>query len=167
MTLLPTCRWRELGGAIKTPLNKVLAQASVDGRIQLECHYEDRCCPSPSSRKHQAHLQTQLGLAYTAVLPHRPKQNSTVSSWQNRTELSFLGISMSLKLEAHLFGELQRHVGSKLEILTDPTDARFQEHSKRWSDIDRQTPAAIVLPRSEEHIQSTVFYRSSGSLLGY
>ncbi|KAI7780164.1 hypothetical protein LA080_016353 [Diaporthe eres] len=71
---------------------------------------------------------------------------------------------MSLKLEAHFFGELQRHVGSELEILTDPTDARFQEHSKRWSDIDRQTPAAIVLPRSEEHIQSTVRWAIQNSV---
>lgn len=71
---------------------------------------------------------------------------------------------MSLKLETRLFGELQRHVGSDLEILTDPTDARFQEHSKRWSDIDRQIPAAIVLPRSEEQIQGTVCYRYPGVL---
>lgn len=65
---------------------------------------------------------------------------------------------MSPKLEAQSFGELQRHVGSDLEILTDSTDASFQEYSKRWSDIDRQIPAAIVLPRSEEQIQSTVCY---------
>lgn len=63
---------------------------------------------------------------------------------------------MSPKLEAHLVGELQRHVGSDLEILTDSTGARFQEYSKRWPDIGRQIPAAIVLPRSEEQVQSTV-----------
>lgn len=76
---------------------------------------------------------------------------------------------MSPKLDAQFFGELQSHVGSDLEILSDPTDARFQEHSKRWSDIDRQIPAAIVLPQSEEQIQSTVFPRAYGvpSLLGY
>lgn len=63
---------------------------------------------------------------------------------------------MSAKLEAHLFGELQRHVGPDVEILTDQTDARFQEYCKRWSDIDRKIPAAIVLPRSEGQIQSMV-----------
>lgn len=59
---------------------------------------------------------------------------------------------MSPKLENRLFGELQGHVGSGLTILTDPADPGFQEHSKRWSDIDRQVPAAIVLPQSEEQI---------------
>lgn len=71
---------------------------------------------------------------------------------------------MSAKLEAHLFGELQRYVGPDVEILTDQTDARFQECCKRWSDIDRKIPAAIVLPRSEEQIQSTVCCGSYGLL---
>lgn len=65
---------------------------------------------------------------------------------------------MSPMLDGHLFDELQGRVGSDLEILTDSTDVRFQEYSKRWSDIDRQIPAAIVLPRSEDQIQSTVCY---------
>lgn len=55
-----------------------------------------------------------------------------------------------------LFDELRRYTGSDLEILTDSEDSRFQELSKRWSDIDRQIPAAIVLPESEEQIQKTV-----------
>lgn len=63
---------------------------------------------------------------------------------------------MSVKLESHVFGELQRHVGSDLEILTEPNDPRFQEFAKRWSDIDRQTPAAIVLPESKGQIHKTV-----------
>lgn len=71
---------------------------------------------------------------------------------------------MSPKLDAHVFGELQRHVGPDLEVLTDPRNTRFQEYSKRWSDIDRKIPAAIVLPRSEEQIQSTVSHRPSGVL---
>lgn len=66
---------------------------------------------------------------------------------------------MSPKLEARVFEELQRQAGSDLEILTDQSDACFQEYSKRWSDIDRQIPAAIVLPRSEEEIQSTVRHK--------
>jgi hypothetical protein len=44
----------------------------------------------------------------------------------------------------------------ELEILTDKNDYKFQEHTKRWSDIDRKIPAAIVLPASEEQIQQTV-----------
>lgn len=69
---------------------------------------------------------------------------------------------MSPKLAARVFDELQRQAGSDLEILTDQSDARFQEYSKRWSDIDRQIPAAIVLPRSEEEIQSTVRHKLPG-----
>ena len=38
------------------------------------------------------------------------------------------------------------------EILNDPANADFQEFSKRWTDIDRKIPAAIVLPREEEDI---------------
>ncbi|KAJ7881707.1 hypothetical protein B0H14DRAFT_3759240 [Mycena olivaceomarginata] len=44
----------------------------------------------------------------------------------------------------------------ELEILTDKNDYKFQEHTKRWSDIDRKIPAAIVLPASEEQIQQTI-----------
>ena len=74
------------------------------------------------------------------------------------TEFSHLVINMSPKPGAHSFSELQRHVGPEVEILTNPADPRFQEHSKRWSDIDRKVPAAIVLPKSEEQIQNTVCY---------
>lgn len=63
---------------------------------------------------------------------------------------------MSPKITLDLFDELQCQAGPGLEILTDQADPRFQEFAKRWSDIDRQIPAAIVLPESEEHIQKTV-----------
>ncbi|RYP32062.1 hypothetical protein DL767_005416 [Monosporascus sp. MG133] len=52
--------------------------------------------------------------------------------------------------------ELQAHVGPGLEILTQKEDSRFQEFGKRWTDIGREIPAAIVLPVSEEQIQQTV-----------
>lgn len=71
---------------------------------------------------------------------------------------------MSPKLDASFFSGLQSRAGSDVEILTDPADSRFQEHSKRWSDIDRQTPAAIVLPRSEEQIQTTVRWAVENSV---
>lgn len=71
---------------------------------------------------------------------------------------------MSGKLESRLFGELQRHAGPDLEVLTEPTDPRFQELAKRWSDIDRQIPAAIVLPESEEQIQKTVSDHAFGDM---
>ena len=42
------------------------------------------------------------------------------------------------------------------EILTDATADGFRGCLKRWTDIDLKTPAAIVLPTSEEDIQKTV-----------
>lgn len=60
--------------------------------------------------------------------------------------------------------ELKSIVTSGCEILTDQTDASFQEHSKRWSDIGRQTPAAIVLPRKAEDIQKVVQWAVNASI---
>lgn len=77
---------------------------------------------------------------------------------------------MSRKLALDIFDELQRQAGPGLEILNDQADSRFQDFAKRWSDIDRQIPAAIVLPESEEHIQQTVnrfnppLYKSEDSM---
>ncbi|KAL1866667.1 hypothetical protein Daus18300_006611 [Diaporthe australafricana] len=58
---------------------------------------------------------------------------------------------MSPTLEAYLFNELQRRVD-------------FHEYSRRWSDIDREVPGAIVLPRSEEQIQGTVRWAAQNSV---
>ncbi|KAI0159887.1 FAD-binding domain-containing protein [Hypoxylon sp. FL1284] len=55
-----------------------------------------------------------------------------------------------------LLGDLQSQVGPSLEVLTQKEDNRFQEFAKRWTDIGREIPAAIVLPESEEQIQETV-----------
>lgn len=63
---------------------------------------------------------------------------------------------MANKLSSHLMDELQAQVGTGLEILKDKNSTRFQEHAKRWTDIDRQTPGTIVLPVSEEQIKQTV-----------
>ena len=51
---------------------------------------------------------------------------------------------------------LKTCVSSTCVILTDPDDTAFVEYMKRWSDINKQTPAAIVLPTSEVEIQQTV-----------
>lgn len=76
-------------------------------------------------------------------------------------------LSMSVALELHLFDELRRYAGPDLEILTDSSDSRFQELSRRWSDIDRRIPAAIVLPESEEQIQQTVSLSTSNENLEF
>ena len=55
-----------------------------------------------------------------------------------------------------LLTELQSQAGPSLEILTNKEDNRFQELSKRWTDIGREIPAAVILPESEEQIIQTV-----------
>lgn len=51
---------------------------------------------------------------------------------------------------------LKQNLSPNVEMLIDPSDAAFQERLQRWSDIGKQTPAAIVLPTSEEEIQKIV-----------
>ncbi|KAK7753952.1 hypothetical protein SLS62_004050 [Diatrype stigma] len=55
-----------------------------------------------------------------------------------------------------LLTNLQAHAGPGLEILTQKEDSRFQDFAKRWTNIGREIPAAIVLPETEEQIQQTV-----------
>ncbi|XDG04463.1 hypothetical protein ABKA04_004078 [Annulohypoxylon sp. FPYF3050] len=71
---------------------------------------------------------------------------------------------MASKLSSILLDELQVQIGPSLEILVDKDSARFQEYAKRWSDIDRQIPGAIVLPVSEEQIQKTVQWAVKASV---
>lgn len=61
---------------------------------------------------------------------------------------------------------LKAAVASSCRILTDSESAEFQEYAKRWSDIDRQVPAAIVLPMTEEDVQKTVIPRSMSAVSG-
>ncbi|PQE28581.1 FAD binding domain containing protein [Rutstroemia sp. NJR-2017a WRK4] len=51
---------------------------------------------------------------------------------------------------------LQDTLGPVVEILTDPLDPTFIEQARRWTDIDREMPAAIVLPRNEGDCQKIV-----------
>lgn len=55
-----------------------------------------------------------------------------------------------------LLADLSSQVGPSLEILTQKEDDRFREFAKRWTDIGREIPGAIILPESEEQIQQTV-----------
>lgn len=59
---------------------------------------------------------------------------------------------------------LKPKVGSDCEILTNPADANFQEYTKRWTDIGREIPATIVLPRTEEDIQKVVEWAVKSSI---
>ena len=51
---------------------------------------------------------------------------------------------------------LQVVVGPDCQILEDSAHPSFQEYAKRWTDVGRRIPAAIVLPRTEDDIQKTV-----------
>lgn len=42
------------------------------------------------------------------------------------------------------------------DVLTDPENSEFQELLKRWTDIARKLPAAIILPSSEDDCVKTV-----------
>ncbi|TVY82051.1 FAD-linked oxidoreductase [Lachnellula suecica] len=60
--------------------------------------------------------------------------------------------------------ELRTALTPSCEILTDPSDANFVEHLKRWTDIDLKTPGAIVLPTSEGDCQKIVKWASKSSI---
>lgn len=51
---------------------------------------------------------------------------------------------------------LKAALASSCQLLTDSESADFRKYAKQWSDIDRQIPAAIVLPTTEEDIQKIV-----------
>ncbi|RAL16638.1 FAD-binding oxidoreductase [Aspergillus homomorphus CBS 101889] len=51
---------------------------------------------------------------------------------------------------------LQATVASDCQILQDPQSSTFQDHLRRWTDIDRQVPTAIILPRTEADCLKTV-----------
>lgn len=49
---------------------------------------------------------------------------------------------------------LRKDIIADTEILTEQDGELFVEHAKRWTDIGRQTPGAILLPTSEIQIQT-------------
>ncbi|KAL9077826.1 MAG: hypothetical protein Q9157_003252 [Trypethelium eluteriae] len=68
---------------------------------------------------------------------------------------------MSITAEIPL---LKATVSSGCNILTDQYDGAFNEYMRRWSDIDKKTPTAIVLPTSEQDIQITVQWAVKSSI---
>lgn len=52
-------------------------------------------------------------------------------------------------------------LSSASEILVDPFSPDFQEHLKRWTDINREEPAAIILPSSESECLKVVSVKTS------
>jgi FAD/FMN-containing dehydrogenase len=63
---------------------------------------------------------------------------------------------MTVKLAPQVLQELYTRLGGEAEILVDKTSPLFREYAKRWTDIDRQIPSAIVLPDSVSQIQKTI-----------
>ncbi|CAI6338931.1 unnamed protein product [Periconia digitata] len=58
----------------------------------------------------------------------------------------------------------RKELGSEIEILADQHNGAFIEYAKRWTDIGRKTPAAIVVPSSEIQIQKTVKWAVENSV---
>ena len=52
--------------------------------------------------------------------------------------------------------KLEALLSSDCEVITNSSPEKFQEYCKRWTDVDRQVPAAIVLPRSEQDCQKII-----------
>ncbi|KAI1819812.1 hypothetical protein F4861DRAFT_543576 [Xylaria intraflava] len=71
---------------------------------------------------------------------------------------------MAIALDPMLLKELRAQLGQEVEILVDKDSLRFQEFMKRWTNIDHQTPAAIVLPDSQPLIQKTVRWAHQASV---
>ncbi|RDW83797.1 FAD-binding oxidoreductase [Aspergillus mulundensis] len=63
-----------------------------------------------------------------------------------------------------LLPSLRDLVSSDCQILQDPHDPEFQDRLERWSNINLQTPGAIVLPRSEEDCVRTVQWTLASSV---
>ncbi|PHH83218.1 hypothetical protein CDD82_2990 [Ophiocordyceps australis] len=73
-------------------------------------------------------------------------------------------MEMPRALSPLLMDALRHKVGPDVEILTDPHQPRFQEYARRWSDVDRKTPGAMILPETEDQIQKTVQWAVTSSI---
>ncbi|KAI0102015.1 hypothetical protein GGR51DRAFT_528291 [Nemania sp. FL0031] len=71
---------------------------------------------------------------------------------------------MAPKVTPELLQDLSNDLGPDVEIVVDKNNSRFKELSKRWTDIDRKTPGAIVLPDSPSLIQKTVRWAHRSSV---
>jgi len=69
-------------------------------------------------------------------------QNTTAMSLQQSVD-----VAMELKASA---------LSSSAQILSDHSDPAFQASMSRWTEINKQIPAAILLPACEEDVQKIV-----------
>ena len=59
---------------------------------------------------------------------------------------------------------LEAIVGPDCGILKDSNETNFEKYAQRWTNIGSETPAAIVLPRTEEDIQKVVRWAIKSSI---
>ncbi|PYI30570.1 FAD binding domain-containing protein [Aspergillus indologenus CBS 114.80] len=59
---------------------------------------------------------------------------------------------------------LQATVAPNCKILQDPGTPEFSQHLRRWTNIDHQTPTAIILPSTEEDCLKTVQWALRSSI---
>lgn len=51
---------------------------------------------------------------------------------------------------------LIQKIAKEIRVLTAADTPDFEQHLQRWSDIDRKTPAAVLLPRAEDECRKAV-----------
>ena len=84
-------------------------------------------------------------------------------AWNERLPLRSFHHNPTMSLQSQL-PELRGVVAPDCDILTDPAETRFHELAKRWADTEGQIPGAIVLPRTEEDIQTIVSWAIRSSI---
>ena len=51
---------------------------------------------------------------------------------------------------------LRKELSAESRVLDDACNDKFQTYHSRWTHLNHETPAAIILPTSEEDAQTTV-----------
>ena len=59
-------------------------------------------------------------------------------------------------MDGKLIDALKGTLSSNAKVLTDPTSADFQALLSRWTNINRATPSAIIVPASESDVAAAV-----------
>jgi hypothetical protein len=107
--------------------------------------------PCPQLRRYKIQSMSRSCFVYSIIFILTWLHRSPHTSHDTRTVTDAMSTSI-----LNTLNQLRVSAGKALEILTDQSDATFQDRAKRWTDIDRKTPAAIILPTNEEDIRKTV-----------
>lgn len=64
----------------------------------------------------------------------------------------FFGDRATLSLPSDFLQAVSNASSSAIEIYCDHSDKTFENLAARWSDLDRQVPACIILPETEPEV---------------